>query len=420
MPNEQTPLVDTATNEAADGSNEANGAERKNAPFCSAQTNALLNLYEDNRFVVHIALAIGLAKLYPPIGAVYLLPNITATWLAVVFIFAMAGLSLKSDEFARSLSRIGFNAYVQAFNFGAVSLLVRGVSRAMLRLKLVDEGLASGMVICGCLPVTVSMVIVLTKSADGDEAAAVLNAALGSLLGVFVSPLLILSYTGVRGEVDVAAVFLKLCLRVLVPVAAGQALQKRSRAVVAFVAKNKRQFKTCQEWALVLIVYTAFCKNFSSSQPVEIGASNLLWMALGQLFCLLLSMWSAWASLKVLYRNEPRLRVMGFYGCHHKSVAMGIPMLNAIYENDPMLGIYTLPLLIWHPAQLMVGSSLAPKLAEGVEDLERYLDLSDVQRRPSARRSFFAERPKSERRESLVAFEVPEDQLESLDDEFIR
>lgn len=401
MPNEQTPLAGGVTPD--------DNADRLHCP----DKHFILDFYTGNHFVIHIALAIGLAKLYPPIGAVYLFPHVTATWLAVVFIFLMAGLSLKSDELAQATSRVRFNAYVQTFNFGAVSLLSFGMSRAMLSLGLVDEGLANGMVIGACMPITVTMVIVLTKSAEGDGAAAVLIAALGNLLGVFVSPLLILSYIGVRSDVDLATVFLKLCLRVLVPVATGQALQKRSRAVVGFVAAHKKHFKTFQERTLVFIVYTAFCKNFSSATPVAIGLPGLAWMACGQLACLLLSMWLAWASLRALYRDDPRLRVMGFYGCHHKSVAMGIPMLNAIYENDPMLGVYTLPLLIWHPAQLVVGSSLAPKLAEGVEDLEEYLDLPDGQRRPSARKSFFAGRPDLVKRESWVAYEVPEEVLDS-------
>jgi sodium/bile acid cotransporter 7 len=41
---------------------------------------------------------------------------------------------------------------------------------------------------------------------------------------------------------------------------------------------------------------------------------------------------------------------------------MGVPLINAIYEKDPLVGLYTLPLLIWFPMQLILGSFLAPKL----------------------------------------------------------
>jgi len=58
---------------------------------------------------------------------------------------------------------------------------------------------------------------------------------------------------------------------------------------------------------------------------------------------------------------------MGVYGCSHKTVAMGIPMINAIYEGNPKLGLYALPLLVWHPMQLVIGSFTAPKLSSWVE-----------------------------------------------------
>ena len=59
-------------------------------------------------------------------------------------------------------------------------------------------------------------------------------------------------------------------------------------------------------------------------------------------------------------------------GCTHKTVAMGVPLINAIYEKDPNIGLYTLPLLIWHPMQLVIGSALAPRLnAWTIREIER-------------------------------------------------
>jgi hypothetical protein len=41
----------------------------------------------ENEFVVLVVVAICLARAYPPLGADYLQPEITSTWIAVVFIF---------------------------------------------------------------------------------------------------------------------------------------------------------------------------------------------------------------------------------------------------------------------------------------------------------------------------------------------
>jgi sodium/bile acid cotransporter 7 len=45
------------------------------------------DFYAENEFVVLVIVAICLARAYPPLGADYLQPRITSTWLAVIFIF---------------------------------------------------------------------------------------------------------------------------------------------------------------------------------------------------------------------------------------------------------------------------------------------------------------------------------------------
>ena len=373
----------------------------------SAARNWIQDFYAANSFLLKALLAILLAKVFPPAGAIYLHPEITSTWMAVIFIFTMAGFSLKSNEFAEAATRGWFNTFVLSFNFFLVSLLVFGMTLLMRYIDLVPKGLTDGMIVCACMPITVSMVIVLTKSANGDEAAAVLLAAMGSLLGVFISPTLILLYIGVQSQISMATVFVKLLLRIVVPVLTGQILQIYSTTVVDFVERHKGHFKNLQEWALIYIVYTVFCQTFST--PLDAGLMDIVYMAICQLTALLISMVVAWYSLKFLFQDEPRLRVMGLYGCTQKSVAMGIPLIGAVYENDPRAGLFTLPLLIWHPAQLLIGSALAPRLAEGVEALERHLTLvANSERRPCERRSFaIAPTSASVRRASSVAFESP-------------
>jgi len=52
---------------------------------------------------------------------------------------------------------------------------------------------------------------------------------------------------------------------------------------------------------------------------------------------------------------------------------MGVPLINAIYEDNPLVGLYTLPLLIWHPMQLVIGTAIAPRIAEYVKRREEEL-----------------------------------------------
>lgn len=49
--------------------------------------NRLRRFYGNNDFICQIILVILLARAYPPLGAEYLQPQITSTWIAVIFIF---------------------------------------------------------------------------------------------------------------------------------------------------------------------------------------------------------------------------------------------------------------------------------------------------------------------------------------------
>ena len=66
---------------------------------------------------------------------------------------------------------------------------------------------------------------------------------------------------------------------------------------------------------------------------------------------LLLAFFAAFSLLVLgcVFKGDRKLIIMGFYGCHHKTIALGLPLINAIYTNDPKVGVYVLPLLIWHP-----------------------------------------------------------------------
>jgi hypothetical protein len=79
------------------------------------------------------------------------------------------GLCLKTEELVKAFKRVHFNAFVQLFNFGAVSLIVFGFSRLMMRIGILSTVLADGMVICSCLPIIVNLFEVLTKLEGGGK-----------------------------------------------------------------------------------------------------------------------------------------------------------------------------------------------------------------------------------------------------------
>src|SRR5689334_12377222 len=106
-----TPSSSTSTSTSGDGPPPSR---------CRSFWRKFAAFYWEHEFLILIIASIGLARAYPPLGAIYVAPDITASWIAVIFIFLLAGLSLKTSEFSRALENVKFNVFVQVFSFGVV------------------------------------------------------------------------------------------------------------------------------------------------------------------------------------------------------------------------------------------------------------------------------------------------------------
>ena len=251
------------------------------------------------------------------------------------------------------------------FNFWVVSSLVFGISRFLLKTGALDVALADGMAICSCLPTSIGMVMTLTINGKGDEAAAVFHSAFGSIIGVFLTPVMIFWYLGDQGTVNLLTVVWQLVLRVFVPIILGQLLRLFCTPVKPFLTKYKQRLNGFSEWALVFIVYTVFCKTFIARGKATLSE---IFLMIGVISLnLVLMMVLSWGLLRVFFHGKPKLQVMGLFGCTHKTIAMGAPLINALYPSSPLVGLYTLPIVVCYPMQLFLGSLITPWLASYVE-----------------------------------------------------
>lgn len=247
-------------------------------------------------------------------------------WLTVLvsrasftnFISVASGMGIRTRDFTAAMFRMKFNLFVQTFSFCALSSIVFGVTRLLVKINFLLPELANGLVMVACVPATINSVAVLTKQGGGDEAAAIFNSAFANFLGIFVSPILILGYLGVRAEVNMFEVFYTLALRVIVPVLLGQILQ-RIRWVVRFVKKHRFAFHQSTLYGLVWIVYTVFCRTFMGERVSALKDIFIMVFVVICLYVFLLAV--AWYALKVAFRDKPKLRVMGMFGCSLKTVS---------------------------------------------------------------------------------------------------
>lgn len=362
----RTPLLNGAETSYKTDVEQAGDEEE---PRCIAYQalDAIWELYKSQNFVIHMLIGIGLAAAAPSVGLA-LYPSITASFVAVAIIFLLSGMGLRTRELSKALAGIDFNCFVQCFNLLLIPGSVYLIANALFGVGVLTRTLANGVIICSTLPMTINMVIVLTKSANGDEAAAVFNSALGNTLGIFVTPSWCLLMLGKYVTINFVETMERLAVRVVAPLLIGQFIQYNVPVVADWVKRNKWTCKKIQENLLVFIVYCAFCGVFADGESVTVAA--VFTMIAVQDALLVSFMCLAWISLGIFFPRQPKRRVMGLYGCIQKTIALGIPLIQAVFAGSSNLGLYLLPLLVWHPSQLIIGSSISNKLAAYVTDQE--------------------------------------------------
>ena len=156
---------------------------------------------QKNFFILAMAVAVGLARLAPSLGAKGgpLRPEVTVDKLATSALFVLSGLALPLRDIRRAATT-GWRliAVVQLFSLGAMPLLVAGLVRLLRAASsssssfyssLLQDDTLDGLLVMASVPTTVNMCVVLTTAAGGDVAGAILNAVVGNLAGIVVTPL---------------------------------------------------------------------------------------------------------------------------------------------------------------------------------------------------------------------------------------
>ena len=64
----------------------------------------LCKFIQANQFLLGVCMAIGVAAAFPD-GRYYVAGHITASWIAVIFIFVLSGLTLKTEELVKARQR---------------------------------------------------------------------------------------------------------------------------------------------------------------------------------------------------------------------------------------------------------------------------------------------------------------------------
>ncbi|XP_068164253.1 sodium/bile acid cotransporter 7 isoform X2 [Antennarius striatus] len=311
-------------------------------------------------FIIGIVLVILSAKLQPDVGVKGgpLKPEITIAYVAVSLIFFNSGLSLKTEELTSALLHFRLHLFVQSFTLVFFPLALWLLLR-VLALTTIDQWLLRGLQTVGCMPPPVSSAVILTKAVGGNEAAAIFNSAFGSFLGIIVTPVLLLMFLGSSSSVPFTSIFSQLFMTVVVPLLLGQVCRRFLKDVLE---RRKLPFGAISSAVLLLIIYTTFCDTFSNPH-IELDPTSLLLVIL-IIFSIQVSFMLLTFAVSTRSGSgfSPADTVAIMFCSTHKSLTLGIPMLKIVFAGYEQLSLISVPLLIYHPAQILLGSVLVPSI----------------------------------------------------------
>ena len=315
--------------------------------------------------MIGIGAVILLAKIAPWIGKKggVLYPEITVKYIAVSIIFFNGGVSLRTEDLKAALFNVKIHVFIQCFTFCLIPTFMYFLVNVLMHTGM-NAWLLKGILIVGCMPPPVSSAVIITKAIGGNEAAAIFNSALGSFLGIFITPFLLFMIVGVSSNVPVAKIISTLSITVVLPLIVGQVTRQ---FIKDWMQKTKPPFGTIGSCMLLLIIYTTFCDTFSSDMgTLELReilvTGGLILLIQGTLIATIF-----FVTTKFKLGYTPGDIVTLLFCATHKSLTLGMPMLKIIYAGDPYLPLISIPLLFYHPTQILLGGFLVQIVKDWLE-----------------------------------------------------
>ena len=312
-----------------------------------------------NAFFFLLIATIVLAWFFPSYGtpeSVFQLPRIASWGVSLIFFFY--GLKLSPESLRNGLSNWRLHLVVQLSTFVLFPLII-------LLLRLVFPDYFAGLIGLGifylaALPSTVSSSVVMVSIAGGNMAAAIFNASVSSIIGIFITPLWM---SGIMEKAnagfDIGHTILRLCLEVLLPVVLGLLMRHR---LGKWAGQHKMALRNFDQLIILLIVYTSFCESFSGNMFTNFSFAEIGFLALMMLlfFFVVFGLMYLLANL-MHFNREDRITIL-FCGSK-KSLVQGAVMGKVLFAGDALLGVALLPLMLYHALQLLAGSTLAQAMA---------------------------------------------------------
>ncbi|HKN04730.1 MAG TPA: bile acid:sodium symporter family protein [Buttiauxella sp.] len=304
-------------------------------------------------FTLTLIFTVLLASFFPAQGSfVGFFEGLTTA--AIALLFFMHGAKLSREAIIAGSSHWRLHLWVMCSTF--VLFPVLGVLFAWWAPVNVSPEIYTGFLYLCILPATVQSAIAFTSLAGGNIAAAVCAASASSLLGIFLSPLLVGMVMHVHGASASLQQVGSIMLQLLVPFVAGHL----SRPWIGdWVAHHKKWIGKTDQTSILLVIYTAFSEAVTNGIWHKVGLGSLLFIVVVSLVLLAMVISiNMFVARRLGFSKADEITIV-FCGSK-KSLANGIPMANILFPVATV-GMMVLPLMIFHQLQLMICAVLAKR-----------------------------------------------------------
>lgn len=316
---------------------------------------------QDWGFILAILGVVALALFRPGAGSPggLLRPELT-TVPVVMLLFFLQGLHLPTRallEGWRSGPYLGVSLLVMFLLSPLFALLLLGPFGWLLGW---DRDLLLGILFLALLPTTVATSTIYTDLAGGDRVTALYNAGISNLLALLYVPWVIF-LTGQTGEMlaPPRELVMGISAYLFLPFVLGQVVRHVMRPMLEALRPWTRRVSHA---GVLYIFYCALAGAVAGGEFALLKGATLLVLGL---FVFLF-----YAGLSVFCRRvsmagwfAPGQRIGLCFTWPQKSVALGVPLASVLFPDYAGLGVLLLPLLIYHPLQLIHGALLAAKWA---------------------------------------------------------
>lgn len=279
------------------------------------------------------------------------------TNVAIALLFFLYGARLSTQEALNGLKHWRLHLTILAFTFVVYPLI--GIALRPLT-AVISHDMYLGILFLTLVPSTVQSSVAFTSIAKGNVAGAIVSASASNLVGVIVTPLLVMLLVRTGGGVHIdTSVFGEIALLLLAPFVLGQL----TRRWVRKVAQSKAT-KVVDRGSIAMVVYSAFSKGVMDGIWSSISLWDLAFLVVFAAAFVAFMLWLTRKASQKMGFNRADTIAIEFCGSK-KSLATGLPMASVIFASGgASLGLLILPLMIYHQVQLMMCSWLAARYAQ--------------------------------------------------------